>query len=64
MVDPPVDVFLNDDHPGKDVSLVVGAARSMCAVAECTLSSLPALSAEKYLITWPSLPSTGFEAGL
>ena len=31
----------------------------MCAVAECALSSLPALSVEKYLIVWPSLLRTG-----
>jgi len=36
----------------------------MWAVAEWGVSSLPALSVEKYLMIWPSFVRTGLLAGL
>ena len=59
-----VTVMLDVACPLGTSSVVVGAARSMCAVAEWALSELPALSVEKYLIVWPSLLRTGLLAGL
>ena len=46
-----------------NTALVVGAARSMCAVAECAVSALPALSVEKYLMSCPSLVRAGLLDG-
>jgi hypothetical protein len=54
-----VTVMLEVACPLGTLSVVVGALRSMCAVAECALSELPALSVERYLIVWPSLVRIG-----